>query len=259
MGILKRAIDDFKLYYRYSCRRLGIAGYQVHQIYLPEQKLIYIPIPKNACTSIKHALHEIEFGKRFDTDLPEFSDYREHHDYYKKRSKAFTSVSTLREQTNAHRFALVREPVKRLLSCYGNRVVDLGDLNLSRKKLERKGLSAEPDLNTFVMNLEAYRQANKKIEHHSRPQSRFLGGTIEYLDRIFTLAEIDDLLGMLREYDPGLDLRQRKTEGTKVTLADLSEKALQHAITFYREDYKLLGSYFKPKEMVEKYSALNTN
>lgn len=259
MGFLKRTLGDLTLYYRYSCRRLGVKGYQVHQIYLPEQKLIYIPIPKNACTSIKHALHEIEFGKRFNADLPEFSDYREHHDYYKKRAHAFTSVEALKKRTDVLRFALVRDPVKRLISCYRNRVVDLGDLELSRSTLEQMELSVEPDLNTFVLNLSAYRRANKKIEHHSRPQSRFLGGTIEYLDRVFTLAEMNDLLDMLRKYDPDLNLRQRKTGGTKITLADLSEEALQHAIAFYQEDYKLLGAYFKPEEIVEKYRALNTN
>lgn len=252
MGFLKRVTDDIELYYRFSCRRLGLAGYQVHQIYLAEQELIYIPIPKNACTSIKHALHEIEFGKRFDAGLPAFSDYREHHDYYKKRPDAFTSVSALREQTDVIRFALVRDPVRRLLSCYRNRVVDLGDLRSSRKVLGRMGLSAEPDINTFVKNLEEYRRANKSVEHHSRLQSDFLGGTIDYLDRVFTLKDMPGLLEMLRTYKPGLELRQRKTGGTKITLADLSEKALLQAIDFYNRDYELLKNYVSPERIAKE-------
>lgn len=253
MGFLKRKIDDIKLYYRFSCRRFGIPGYQVHQIYLPEQELIYIPIPKNACTSIKHALHEIEFGKRFDAELPEFSDYREHHDYYKKRPGAFTSVLALREQTNTTRFALVRDPVKRLLSCYRNRVVDLGDLNTSRKKLERLDLPLDPDINTFIINLELYRSANKSIEHHSRLQCEFLGGTTDYLDRVFTMSEIPKLAEMLRNYKPGLILRQRKTGGTMITLSDISEKTLQYAVDFYRSDYELLKNYFSPERIFDEY------
>lgn len=249
MGLLKRNWEELRLYYRYFCRRLGIPGYQVHQIYLPDQKLIYIPIPKNACTSIKHALHEIEFGKRFDADLLEFSDYREHHDYYKKRPHAFTSVSVLQKRTDTTRFALVRDPVKRLISCYRNRVLDLGDLESSRKILENKGLPTNPDLNTFVLNLAEYRRINKSIEHHSRPQYKFLGGTIDYLDSVFTLRDISELEEMLQDFKSGLKLRQRKTGGTDVTLDDISREALGVAIEFYKKDYKLLEDYFSPDDL----------
>jgi hypothetical protein len=259
MGIIKRTVDDLKLYWRYSCRRVGLSGYQIHQIYLPEEQLIYIPIPKNACTSIKHALHEIEFGKRFNADLPEFSDYREHHDYYKKRPDAFTGLNVLQKQEQAFRFALVRDPVRRLLSCYRNRVIDLGDLESSRSKLERLGLPLRPGLNTFVKNLADYRRVNNGIEHHSRPQARFLGGSLEYLDRVYRLEEMPELIAMLRQYKPDLEMRRRKTGGTNVTLADLSKEALQQVIDFYREDYELLADHVSQKDIVERYRALNTN
>ncbi len=249
MGLLKLNWEELRLYCRYFCRRLGVPGYQVHQIYLPEQKLIYIPIPKNACTSIKHALHEIEFGKRFDADLPEFSDYREHHDYYKKRPSAFTSVSTLQQRTDTTRFALVRDPVKRLISCYRNRVLDLGDLESSREALEKEGLPINPDLNTFILNLAEYRDINNSIEHHSRPQYNFLGGTIDYLDHIFILRNISELEEMLQRFKSGLKLRQRKTGGTEVNLNDISGEALDVAIEFYKKDYELLGDYFSPDDL----------
>ncbi|PAU93043.1 hypothetical protein CK503_14075 [Aliifodinibius salipaludis] len=259
MGLAKQLFDDTKLYLRYAFRRMGLPGYQIHQIYLPEQKLIYIPIPKNACTSIKHALHEIEFDKRFDTDLPEFSDYREHHDYYLKRTDAFTSVNTLRERTDCLRFALVRDPVKRLISCYRNRVVDLGDLESSETNLKRYGLPIIPDLNTFAMNLDTYRKVNKSIEHHARPQTEFLGNTLYYLDRVFTLADTSELLGMLQKYKPGLELRQRKTGGTTRTLADLSPEALEAAISYYRQDYELLGEFYSPEKTCKEYESSVSN
>lgn len=259
MGLAKQLFDDTKLYLRYAFRRMGLPGYQVHQIYLPEQKLIYIPIPKNACTSIKHALHEIEFGKRFNADLPEFSDYREHHDYYLKRRNAFTSVNTLRERTDCMRFALVRDPVKRLISCYRNRVVDLGDLDSSRANLKRYGLPVDPDLNTFALNLDTYRKANKSIEHHARPQAEFLDGAIDYLDRVFTLVDISELLDMLQKYKPGLELRQRKTGGTTRTLADLSPQALDAAISYYQQDYDLLAEFFTAENTRKEYERAISN
>lgn len=259
MGVLKRTIDDLKLYWRYSCRRVGLPGYQIHQIYLPEQQLIYIPIPKNACTSIKHALHEIEFGTRFDANLPEFSDYREHHDYYKKRPNAFTGLEALEKQEQAFRFAIVRDPVRRLLSCYRNRVIDLRDLQSSSKKLEQLGLPLRPDLNTFIKHLADYRRVNKGVDHHSRPQAQFLGDSLEYLDRIYTLNEMPEIIEMLQKYKPDLEMRHRKTGGTTVTLADLSKEALHQAIDFYRKDYELLEGYVSQKDIVEQYRALNTN
>src|SRR5690625_3555688 len=256
MGLIKRMLDEMKLYSRYSFRRLGFPGYQVHQIYLPEQQLLYIPIPKNACTSIKHALHEIEFGKRFDSGLPEFSDYREHHDYYKKRANAFTSVSRLKARTDATRFALVRDPVKRLLSCYRNRVVDLEDLKSAKATLKRMNLPSQPDINTFVMNLKGYRKAVKSIEHHSRCQSNFLGGRIDYLDRVFTLDDISGLVDMLRSHAPDLELLKRKKGGTKASLADLSGEALRHAVDFYRKDYDLLKKYVRPRSIIDEHKTL---
>lgn len=256
MGFLKRTFDDTKLYFRYSCRRLGVPGYQIHQIYLPEQQLLYIPIPKNACTSIKHALHEIEFGKRFDASLPEFSDYREHHDYYLKRSDAFTGIKALEKRQETLRFTVIRDPVKRLISCYRNRVIDLGDLQSSSRALQKQGLPIHPDLNTFVKHLKGYRRANNGIEHHSRPQSQFLAHTLHYLDRIFTIREMPELRAMLREYKPDLEMRRRKTGGTTVTLADLSGEALQEALAFYQDDYRLLGDYFRPEDVVKEHRKL---
>lgn len=124
MATISKVCGKIKLYYRYGCRRLGLSSYQIHQIYLPEQNLVYIPIPKNACTSIKQALHEIEFGYLFNANLLEFNDYQEIHEYYQLRPHAFTGVNRLKRKTNVTRFAVIRDPVERLISCYRNRVLD---------------------------------------------------------------------------------------------------------------------------------------
>ena len=240
----RKTKKDIKLYYRYACRRLGFSGYQVHQIRVPEKRLIYIPVPKNACSSIKEALHEIEFGRRFDKEREINAPYINIHDYFKKQPKAFAGLKRLSSAKNFTRFAVVRDPVKRLVSCYRNRVVDLGDLNADLKSLERYSLELNPDINTFVLNLRLYRKANKSIEHHSRPQWSFFGGSLDYLDKIFMIEELDDLQDFLRSYRSDLAFLSRKSGGTSFSVSDLSEEALRHAVKFYRQDYRLLSKFY---------------
>lgn len=244
---VNKTFKDLKLRYRFVCRRLGFDRYQVHQIVLPGQNLLYIPIPKNACTSIKQALHYIEFGRLFDAAEEKHAAYTDIHDYYKKLPEAFTGTDNLKETKHLIRFAVVRDPVERLISCYRNRVVHLGDLHADTAVLQKMNLSTEPDLNTFVLNLRKYRKASKSIEHHSRPQSAFFGGTLAYLDQIYSMEKVDELHEMLQEFNPQLKMLRRKSGGAEVDFSDLSQKAFEHAIGFYQKDYKLLREYYKPK------------
>lgn len=255
-NILIKAFDNLRLQYRFACRKIGLPNYEIHQIYLPRQALLYIPIPKNACTSIKHALYEIEFGQRFSPSFRDRNGYEDHHDYYKKRTNAFTGLRSLESMEHATRFTLVRDPIKRLISCYRNRVIDLDDLKASETKLEKMGLPRKPDINTFILNLDRYRKASKNIEHHSRPQHFFLGGTIDYLDRIFPMEDMESLKKMLKTYKPDLKMLKRKSGGTNITLADLKEEALQHAISFYSRDYKLLENFYSPQNIRNEYQEL---
>ncbi len=251
--LLQKYYKSIRLKYHYACRRLGIQKYAIHQICLPEQKLLYIPMPKNACSSIKYALFEIEKGKTFDPDEFRKLGYRDIHDYYQKQPQAFRSVSDLESKTSYTTFTVIRDPVKRLISCYRNRVVDLKDLEKTRIQLKLKGLTPDPDLNTFVRQLEEYRAANKVIEHHSRAQYKFLGGRLDYVDRVFPIEKIRVLTEFLQQYVEGLELPAKKADGTSYNLCDLSPEALEKAIQFYKEDYNLLKDYYTPEEIREEY------
>lgn len=241
-----RLIKEIQLRGRFAARKLGLSDWQVHQICLQDKKLIYIPIPKNACTSIKQALHQIEFGLVYDTTQLAHLPYYGMHDYYNKRPDAFTSTDRIELASDFTRFAVVRDPVERLISCYRNRVVDLEDLKENESSLKKVGLNAMPDINTFVLNLKEYRKANKNIEHHSRPQSAFLGGTLGYLDFVFPMEDLDGLQQFLKQFSPELTFLKRKSGGTKFSVSDLSEDALEIAVQFYREDYKLLKEFYTP-------------
>lgn len=244
--VLKRTFKEIRLKGRFAARKLGIQNYQVHKIVLSEQKLIYIPIPKNACTSTKQVLHRIEFGREFDTTRPVNDPYVDIHDYYKKRDGAFSGTEELKSAKDYNRFAIIRDPVERLISCYRNRVIDLGDLKKDPGSIQKYKLSDTPDLNTFVLNLKIYRKANKSIEHHSRPQSAFLGDTLCYLDSVFRIEDLAGLQQFLKQFSPGLTFLKRKSGGTKVEISDLTPKALRVAHRFYKKDYQLLKKYYTP-------------
>jgi len=234
-------------------RKLGISKYQIHQVLLPEQRLIYVPIPKNACSSIKQACYGIEFGEPFDYSHNRKLGYRDIHDYYEKRNNAFTSLKRLKNNEDCMRFAVVRDPIERLLSSYGNRVVDLKDLEMSRKVLEKMNLPAEPDLNTFVINLEKYRKVNAGINHHVRPQAAFLGGTLEYLDQVYPFEKMELVAQKLKSYDPDLVMKREKSGGAKFELYDLSHDALNYALDYYKQDYRLLKEFYSQRKVKQRY------
>lgn len=253
---IRAVANDIYLYYCFACRRLGISGYQIHQICLPKQGVIYIPIPKNACTSIMHALYEIEFEEQYNHRDHRKQGYRDIHDYYQKRRHSFTGTEKLKGRENATTFAIIRDPVKRLISCYRNRVVDLKDLESTARELERRGLPLEPDINTFVLNLAEYQKANKIIEHHSRSQGQFLDGSLDYLDRVYPIKKLDECMDWLKTFKPDLEIRRAKSGGSSFSLNDLSREALEAAIAFYRQDYELLNEYFTPREISREYKEL---
>jgi hypothetical protein len=246
-------VNEVRLNFCFACRRFGVPGYSIHQIRLPEENLIYIPIPKNATSSIKHALYEIEFDRQFNYEHYKKFGCRDIHNYYKKRSNAFTGTTVLENEKQADVFIVIRDPVKRLISCYRNRVVDLGDLTKTKREIKNRGLLLEPDLNTFVMQLEEYREANKIIEHHSRPQYRFLGNTLSYIDKIYPIAELKELKKMLQGYKSNLQMRSEKSGGTSFGLKDLSEEALERVLVLYQNDYELLKEYYSPEKIRKEY------
>lgn len=240
---------------RLTARKVGLPGYQVHQIYLKNLALIYIPIPKNACTSLKHAMHYLEYSEPFDLSNYRDYGYQSLHDFYNKQSHAFTGVEGLKKKSDAFRFAIVRDPADRFLSCYGNRVLELRDLHESKTDLDKMGLPVDPDLDTFVQQLEQYRRVNSSIRHHTRPQSNFLGGTLVYLDKIYSFDQMDSVQSMLKSYDNSLVMKKRKSGGPKFDLRDLSSGSLQHLLEFYRNDYELLNDYYSKEAVVEQYQS----
>ncbi len=75
------------------------------------------------------------------------------------------------------RFTVVRDPIRRFISAYANKVLDKKKLGtkLMREKLDAIGLDPMPDIETFIRNLDAYQTVNGMLLHHTRPATDFIG------------------------------------------------------------------------------------
>ena len=121
-------------------------------IALKQFKLVYKPVPKAACSSIKAGLALLDgrTGIKRDELLRDVS--LAHGIYQTTRFKR-------REwplYRGYFRFTVVRDPLKRILSVYTNRVVDYRDLEKSRKLRNlRDQYPVDPDPDFFFQNLGA--------------------------------------------------------------------------------------------------------
>ena len=78
-------------------------------------KLIYFPVPKIACTSIKSLFFEIEFGITVDKIKevrPKFKVHNKYKALFKSSSQLMPEFQTL---------AVVRDPIQRFLSGFNKR------------------------------------------------------------------------------------------------------------------------------------------
>jgi len=206
--------------------------------------LVYLPVPKVACTTIKFALlnhnedgqaDRLDVARRTDKSVPNV-----HMIYPSKPLK----LKHLLRYFGRRWFCVVRDPVKRFLSVYGNRVVHHDDLKRSVPALESAGLPRHPDPTEFAEHLEAYCRMNGTINHHARPMVDYLGERPGRFDRIFPMSELGELPGYLAEAGVRVTLGHRQTGGPKLKPDDLSPPALARVKRFYAADYEAFGAFF---------------
>lgn len=205
---------------------------------------------------MKHAIFEMKFGKAYREAAELHPDNVDIHEFFLSCPDAWTDTRRIAKEKGMYRFAIVRDPVKRLISCYRNRVIDLGDLAQTADHLTKAGLPIMPSLDTFVLHLSEYMKANRSIAHHARPQLEFLGGSLDYLDEVFAFESIPELQKRLGLSERGIELRREKSGGTPVGISQLSEEALRFALEFYREDYKFLHDFYSEATILKSYRGL---
>jgi hypothetical protein len=214
---------------------------------MPAQGMAFFFSPKSGGTSLRAFLFHVENGfpfrdyyvqgERFDANMLNinFRYSRVDHD----------ALAGLR------RYALVRDPVKRFLSGYSNRVLHYRELSIKAagRQLLREGLAPDPDLATFLDNYIGYLSCSKSLARHFLKQQRFVGYTPDEYERIFRLEEIDSLVDYVNgECGTKAKMPWLQTGGPSFDFHALDDDVQAQIVDICRHDiaFDLFPDYWAP-------------
>lgn len=203
---------------------------------IPDKRLAVFFSPKSAGTSIRAILFELENGRPF-----------EPYTVQGKPVDANALVANFRFDRvdhaaleGFHRIAVIRDPIRRFLSAYSNRVLHYRELSedAAGPKLDALGLAPDPDLETFVTSIGRYVTASKSIRRHTRSQQVFLGRDPAYFDAVF---RVEDLRAFPRHLErrygcPPLALPRLQTGGPKLRPDDVGKDTMEAIRAIVKDD-----------------------
>lgn len=217
----------------------------VNILFSKKFKIGFIPIPKNACTSLKILLYKLDFDRDF---FPGYESLI--HEYYSYPSYEPQDVLTIFKEYSIACF--LRDPVSRFISGYCNKICEekilfsiYHPLNKFYQIDDLDLLTSEEYISSFLDNLEFYRQISIEIRHHFSPQTYFLDGSEEFRELI-TFFLIPDDIQIFHEWlfektKVGLTLPVLNT--SKIKISHLSEEIISKIRKVYIEDLHLIESY----------------
>lgn len=198
----------------------------------------YMPIPKVACTSIKNTLFNIKEGRDYD---PERDIGKHIHNFWERNKEDITECD--------FRFTVIRDPIKRCLSAYSNRVCHHNELSLNKIQNSNPRIAAsfeiyKPGIGQFIDNFEQYYRVNS-IGHHCRPFSEWVNGDIEQFTHVYKLEDIANLqTDLSTQLKREVVFPREQTGGRKIMIQDLNRDQVEFLMEFYRQDYQLLKAYY---------------
>lgn len=213
----------------------------------------YLPLPKVANTSIKHTMYELENGRRFTSTSPEIPHI---HQYFRMNTAPIDGA--------AFRFVVIRDPIKRFLSAYANRVIHHKELSESyiRAQLDQKKKPEidmdtflyDPDLGEFIDNLANYQKVTS-ILVHTRPLCTLIAD-LGFFTKVYPFESLPDLVRDLSKItEKKIRLRHAQSGGPKISLASLSAGQLEKLRQYFHEDYQFLKDFYSFEKIEDEWSS----
>lgn len=221
----------------------------LNAILLPKKSLGYCFIPKTACTSIKQALYKLRTGQDFNRKKVGKTVHNYFQEEYKDISKA------------KFKFIVVRDPVKRFLSAYSNRVTHHKELSTeylekrkNGQKLLEKKVPTNPNIDQFFEFFYDYITISV-IDHHTKPMYTFLqDNNLDFFDKVYKIETIDQLTHDVEQFtNKEFKLPRAQTGGKKVSVSSLSQEQIEFLLEYYKKDYEVLEGYYSKEDILNEW------
>lgn len=207
-------------------------------IIFQKHQIGYWPAPKVACSSLKHAFFQLENGFEF---KPFFALGVHHsiHTLYGTRDFKKGRGAACR-----HKITIVRDPLKRFISDYANRVIKYRELNEHVVEAADLDVPSNPTLSQFIEHLEDYRKISTSIRHHFAPMCQFIGTDPTFFTRIYSIGEIPQIAKDLTSiFGKTFEIGHYQTGGPSIGLETLTDIEIARLKEIYRQDYDVWGSF----------------
>lgn len=175
-------------------------------------KLAFMALPKAGCTSVKRALAQVD-PEVTQADTPDVDTWHRVYQTRRFHEKRWAAVA------DHWKFCVVRDPIKRLMSCYSDLVAKRDLLEHSKQLRRYKHLTTQPDPDYFFTHFDAYAHASSVVKHHVLPAFIFLGPELKaHYDRVYRTDEMDQL---------GRDLSRRTGTLVRIPHSNKTTRNLQ--------------------------------
>jgi hypothetical protein len=171
------------------------------------------------------------------------------HDFFHVDNQKKHSLHEVTEFTpteNNKSFVVIREPVRRFISAFRNRV-----------KNHNEHGNAEITINDFISDLENNINDNGSLQHHMKSQSSWIGHNLSLFDMIYDKEDAWHLNQKLKEItNTQYEFERLQIGGPWIELNELSKKSLYKLFEYYEEDYVLLKDFYDIKDTETEYNNL---
>lgn len=205
---------------------------------LPERGVVYVRVPKAACSTLKLWLHRIHTG---DHDA-ELRNVHTDHRVPRGHDLGWPTVCRMLDG-GAYRFTFVRHPADRAVSAYRSKIVRAARDVWRDRVRAPLGLSGDTEV-TFDVFLAAMEAADPRTwDPHWRPQNLLtMRGLVDY-DHIGRVESFDRDLAVVREAAglPDVPVVVRNRDAREESPLDGRPELVRRVEALYANDYEVFG------------------